>query len=143
MVCGEGRRNTVSIPLSRELLILDPLRLHGVRPEPPDLVGLVVLEVALEPFDVGVALEGEDVGADAVEEEAVVADDDGAAGEVDEGVLEGAQGLDVEVVGGLVEEEDVAAGAEELRGWTRFLSPPERRPTFFCWSLPLKLKAEQ
>ena len=41
-------------------------------------------------------------------------DHHGAAGEVDEGVLEGAQGLDVEVVGRLVEEEDVAAGAQEL-----------------------------
>jgi hypothetical protein len=39
-------------------------------------------QVALEPFDVAVALEGEDVGGDAVEEPAVVADDDGAAGEV-------------------------------------------------------------
>ena len=33
----------------------------------------------------GLALEGEDVGADAVEEEAVVGDDHGAAGEVGEG----------------------------------------------------------
>jgi hypothetical protein len=51
-------------------------------PEPALLVLLVVLEVALEPLDMGVALEGEDVGADAVEEEAVVGDHHGAAGEV-------------------------------------------------------------
>jgi hypothetical protein len=50
---------------------------------------------------VGVALEGEHVGADAVEEEAVVGDHHGAAGEVGEGVFQGAEGFDVEVVGGL------------------------------------------
>jgi len=41
----------------RELLILDPLRLHRVRPQPADLVGLVLLEVAFEPLDMGLALE--------------------------------------------------------------------------------------
>ena len=52
-----------------------------------DLVFLVGFEVAFEPFDVGVALEGQDMGAEAVEEEAVVADDDGAAGEIFERVF--------------------------------------------------------
>src|SRR5207245_6567665 len=51
----------------------------------------------------------------AVEEPAVVADDDGAAREIDERVLERAQRVDVEVVGGLVEEEEVPAAAQELR----------------------------
>ena len=26
-----------------------------------------------------------------------------------------------------------------LARWTRFRSPPERTPTFFCWSVPVKL----
>ena len=58
-----------------------------------DAVGGVVAEAflavllvfgvaALEEVDLRVALEGEDMGADAVEEPAVVADDHGAAGEV-------------------------------------------------------------
>jgi len=58
------------------------MRNDRVRAQPPHLVLLVVLEVALEPLDVTVALEGEDVGGDAVEEPAVVADDDGAAGKI-------------------------------------------------------------
>ena len=61
-----------------------------------------------------VALEGEDVGGEAVEEHAVVADDHGAAGEILQRVLERAQRLGVEVVGRLVEEEDVGAGLEQL-----------------------------
>ena len=71
-------------------------------PKPPLLVFLVILEVPLEPLDMGLAFKGEDVRADAVEEEAVVADDHGAAGEVDQRVFQGAQGFDVEVVGGFV-----------------------------------------
>src|SRR5688572_6658389 len=53
-----------------QLLVADPVRLEGVVAEALLLVGLVVGEVALEPGDLGVALEGEDVGGDAVEEPA-------------------------------------------------------------------------
>src|SRR5687768_4242464 len=88
-----------------------PVRL---RPHAPPLVLLVGFEIAFEPFDVAVALEGEDVGGEAVEEEAVVTDDHGAAGEILERLLESAQGLDVEVVGRLVEQEDVAALLKHL-----------------------------
>ena len=62
--------------------MLHPRRPDGILAQPPDLVSLIILEVALEPFDMGVALEGQDMRAEAVEEEAVVGDDDGAAGEV-------------------------------------------------------------
>ena len=43
------------------------------------LIFLIIGEVALEPFDMAVAFEGQHVGGDAVEEEAVVADDDGVS----------------------------------------------------------------
>ena len=75
----------------------------------------VLAPVALEPRHLAVALEGEDVRRDAVEEPAVVGDDDGAAGEVEQRVLERAQRVDVEVVGRLVEQQDVAAAAQQLR----------------------------
>lgn len=69
---------------------------------------LIVGEVAFEPGRLAV-LHDEEMGADAVEEEAIVADDHGAAGEVDEALFENAHGAHVEVVGGLVEKEEVAA----------------------------------
>ena len=55
-----------------DALVLDPMGLVGVRAEAPLAVPLVVLVVALEPLDVTVALEGQDVGGDAVEEPAVM-----------------------------------------------------------------------
>jgi hypothetical protein len=103
-------------------------RIHA---EPPRLVGLIVLEVALEPLDVALALEGEHVGRDAVEESAVVTDDHGAAGEILQRLLERAQRVDVEVVGRLVEQEHIRAGLEHL-GEMHTVALAAREPSFFC-----------
>lgn len=58
--------------------------------------------------NVAFAFKREDMSADSVEEPAVVADNDGASGEVVETFFEGAQGVDVDVVGRLVEKKHVA-----------------------------------
>jgi len=71
-------------------------------------------EVALEPLGFAVAFENEQVGADSVEEEPVVADDHGAALEIDDGQFEYPHGIHVEVIGGFVEQQEVAAGPQHL-----------------------------
>src|SRR5690606_21515217 len=106
--------HTRETALPHEPPVGHPVRVCGVGAEAADLVGFVVLEVALEPLHMAVALEGENVGGEAVEEHAVVADDDRAAGEILERILERGERLGVEIVGRLVEEEDVGAGLEEL-----------------------------
>src|SRR5439155_25867454 len=78
-------------------------------------IRLVVREVALEPLDVAVALERQDVRRDAVEEPAIVADDDRAARELQQAVFERAQRVDVEVVRRLVEQQHVAGALDHLR----------------------------
>src|SRR5438067_2482586 len=85
-----------------------------IRTQAAHLVLLILLEIALEPLDMAVALESQDVGRDAIEEPAIVADDHGATGEILQRLLKRAQRVDVEVVGGLVEQEDVGAGLEHL-----------------------------
>src|SRR5262249_2098181 len=97
-----------------EFLIFDPRRDGRVDAEAALLVFLIVGEVALEPLHVALPLEGEHVGGDAIEEPAVVADDDRAAGEILERLFERTQGVDVEIVGGLVEQDHVGAGLEHL-----------------------------
>ena len=67
--------------------MLHPVRDQLVHPQPALFVLLVVREISLEPLDVGVAFEGQHVGGDAVEEEAIMADDDGAAGIIRKRVL--------------------------------------------------------
>src|SRR5690348_3726024 len=83
---------------ARELLVLEPVRDDRIRAEPAHLVRFVILEVALEPLHMAVALEGEDVRRDAVEEPAIVADDDGAAGEILQRLFQRAERIDVKVV---------------------------------------------
>ena len=55
------------------------------------------------------------MGNDAVEEPAVVRDDDRAAAEVEQRLFQRAQGFDVEVVGRFVEQQQVAAALQQLR----------------------------
>ena len=86
----------------------------GFRAEAAAAVGLVVGIVALEPLHMAVALEGEDVGGDPVQEPAVVADDQHGAGKGEQRLLQRAQGLDIEVVGRLVQQQQVGAGLEHL-----------------------------
>src|SRR3954462_4637059 len=102
-----GRRGPLSV--AGELAVGRPVRTGRLRTEPLDLVLLVVGEVALEPEPLRVAFVGEDVGSDAIEEPPVVADHHGAAGELEQPTLEAGQRLDVEVVGRLVEQQQVAA----------------------------------
>src|SRR5829696_4080117 len=92
-----------------ELAVRGAVRTRRVGTQPLDLVLLVVGEVALEPEPLRLALVGEDVRRHAVEEPAVVADHHGAARKLLQSTLEAAQRLDVEVVGRLVEEQQVTA----------------------------------
>ena len=86
----------------------------GVLAVAPLEVRDVLLVVALEPHHLRVALEGEDVRRDAVEEPAIVRDHHGAAGKAQQRLLQRAQRLDVQIVGGLIEQQHVAAGAQHL-----------------------------
>ena len=83
--------------------------------EPAFPVGFVIPVVTLEPHDLAVALEGEDMRGDAVEEPAIVRDDRYAAREFQDSFLERAQRVDVEIVGGLVEQDYVGAGFQHFR----------------------------
>ena len=142
LVAGTGHGGSAG-SLRDQPLVPDPVRLVGGGAELLVAERLVVAEVALEPADLAVALEGEDVGRDPVEEPAVVADDDGAAGE-------------------RLEARPRAPAACRRRGrwsarraagrcrptgaaWPGGRGCARRRtaaPTSFCWSVPRKLKLE-
>src|SRR5688500_6625691 len=94
------------IPDAMRLPVLAVLLAHEL------FIGVVV---AFEPAHAAVALEDQEVRRDAVEEPAVVADNDDATREVEDRLLERAQRVDVEVVRRLVEQQHIGAGLEHLR----------------------------
>src|SRR3954470_21216283 len=122
MVCPSfyRRRAAPSIRRAGPPELFEGLELHAVRlggffAAALLLVGLVFLVVAGKEPPGLLILRGGDVGGDAVEEPAVVRDDEHRAGEFQQRFLQRAQGLDVEVVRRLVEEQYVGAGLEHLR----------------------------
>ena len=95
------------------------MRLGCVLAQALDTVGLIGLKVALKPIPVARVLVGalprQDVRGDAVQEHTVVANDHRTARELEQRGLERGKRLDVEVVRGLVEEQQVAALLERKR----------------------------
>ena len=84
-------------------------------------------------MDVAVPFEGQDVRGDAVEEPAIVADDDHAAGEVQDRFFQGPQRVDVEIVGRFVEQQHVGSrGAAAWPGGRGCVRRRRASPTFFC-----------
>src|SRR5512140_749251 len=78
-------------------------------------VSLVVLIVPLVPDSLRIALERQHVRRDPVQEPPVVADDDRAASELEERILERPERIDVQVVGRLVEQEQISTLSERPR----------------------------
>lgn len=78
------------------------------------LVFLVLAVVAGEERPLRIALGRQDVRGDPVQEPAVVRDDQAAAGKLQQGVFQRPQGFHVQVVGGLVQQQHVAAFQQGL-----------------------------
>src|SRR5258705_13992847 len=114
LACLSGGPESPPPPLPCQLPVFDAVWRVGLRAETPLPIRFVVLVIAFEPDDPAVALEGEHVGGDTVEEPAVVADDHGAARVIEQGLLERAERVDVEVVGWLVEQQQVRAALQQL-----------------------------
>jgi len=99
----------------RQMPVFDPVRLVRGGAETRLPVPFVLGIVAVEPDHPALSLEGEDMGGDPVEKPAVMADDDGAAGKVLDRLFERPHGVHIQVVGRLVEEDDVRPLAEHAR----------------------------
>mmetsp|Transcript_30406 Transcript_30406/g.76077 ORF Transcript_30406/g.76077 Transcript_30406/m.76077 type:complete len:263 (-) Transcript_30406:1885-2673(-) len=110
----------------RHGLVLDARGL----PAPHALLALLlVLVVApLEEHHLGVSLIGHDVRGDLVEEPAVVRDDHGDPVPRRHRLLQRAQRGDVQVVGGLVQHQHVAAAGQRLRQLEPVALPPRQLP---------------
>src|SRR5262249_54279128 len=77
-------------------------------------VGFVVLIVAFEPDHLAVAFKCQHVSGNPIEKPSIVTDNDGASREIEQRFLEGTKRVDVEVVGGFVQQKEVAPPLEKL-----------------------------
>lgn len=73
-------------------------------------IGLVLTVVAVEVLDFRIALEGEDVRCDAVKKPTIVAYYDRTAGKVFKRLFKSTHCVYIEIICGLVEENDVSTG---------------------------------
>ena len=99
---------------ARQRLVGDAVRLVRVAAEAPVPLGFVVAEVPLEQTHDGLTLEREHVGGDPVQEPPVVADHDRTPGKAEQGLLQGSERVDVEVVRRLVQQQHVPAAFQDL-----------------------------
>ena len=89
--------------------MLEAVGLIGRGALPPAEILAIRGIIAVDPPGAPVLLEGQDMGGHPVEEPSVVADDHGAPGEALQGVLQGPERVDVQVVRRLVQEQDVSS----------------------------------
>src|SRR5262249_34377482 len=111
-VCARANRHTRST--GPKFYIADSVRLVGLFAQALPPLRLVRLVIAFAPDRLAVPLESEDVRGHPVKKPAILADNDDAAAEVDQSVLQGTKRFDVEVVGRLIQKQQVAAAAEQL-----------------------------
>ena len=103
------------IRLAADRLIANAGWLIGGDPQPALAVFLIGLPVAFEPLNMAITLKGEDVRCDAVKEPAVVGDHNRASCKFEQGFLKRTQRVNVQIVGRLIKQQQVAAGFEHPR----------------------------
>ena len=100
--------------LPGEWLVFDSVRLVCLRSEFLLAECLVLGEIPFEPAHLAITLERQHVRSDAIQEPTIVGDDHGTTGVGLQRVLKRTQCVHVEVIGGLIEKQNVAALFQEL-----------------------------
>src|SRR5260370_14344711 len=96
-ICGETSFR-ISTSRIRQLPVLDPMRLLRIDPQPRRSIRFIRRVVSLEPGGGAVSFEGQNMRRDALEEPAVVADDDGAASAIFQPFFQSSDRVDIQIV---------------------------------------------
>src|SRR5258706_4197210 len=120
-------------------LVAQSMRTRAFFAEALLLVLFIVVIVAVEERDLRIAFERQDMSRDPVEKPAIVRDHQDAAGEFEQCVLERPQGLDIEIVRRLVEQQHIAAGDQRLRQVEPAALPAGKRADLLLLVLALEV----
>ena len=111
------------------------MRLVDSSPHPLFIILFIFRIVALKPDHPRVTFKGHDMGGDPVQEPAIMADDDGAPPEAQQGLLQGAQVSTSRSLVGSSSSKKLAPESISSAICKRLRSPPERLATGprACW----------
>ncbi len=98
----------------RQLAVANPVRLIGLDAQAPLAIRFVIGVVAFKPHDLRIALEGQNVGGDAIQKPAIMGNDHRATGEGEQRFFQRPQRLHIQIVGRLVQQQHIAAAPEQL-----------------------------
>ena len=117
---------------SRQPTEFHPVRRFRILSEAFAPVLFVLRKIAFEEGDMSFIFKSEDMCCYPVEEPAVMADDENAAGKILQSVLQCPHRIDIDVMVGSSSRSTFAPDFSMQARCTLFLSPPERTSTFFC-----------
>ena len=123
-----------------ELLVAKPMGLIGPDALPLAPVLFVGLEVALADVHITISFEGDDVRRQAIEKPAIVRDHHHGACEAGDALLQRSQRVDVEIVGRLVEEQQIGPAAQQLRQMDAVALPAGERAHLLLLIGPLEIE---
>ena len=97
-----------------QLTVFDAARYRCVGAQTLSAIRFILCPIPLKKRYTAVSFKGEDMGGDTVQKLSIVADDHRAAAEIKKGFFQGPQGVDVQVVGGLIQQEHIGLLLEDL-----------------------------
>ena len=104
-------------------------------------VSLIVRIVAFEPDDLAFTLKGKDVGGDAIQKPAVVADHYRTAGKILQGLFKGPHGVHIKIIGRLIQKEHIGTLFEHPRQMDPVALAPGEQPDLFLLVGALEIEA--
>ena len=106
-----GQRTSRSL----QRLVTDTLRLCAFRTQTLDLIGLVLVVVAVKERPLGVTLASQNVRCNPIQEPTVVANHERAARKLQQRIFQRSKGFNIQIVRGFVQQQDVTALSQRLR----------------------------
>ena len=132
-------RTSVLSGSAHQALVLDPVRPIGFDAQTLLPVRFVLRVVPVVPGHLALSFKGKHMRGDPVKEPAVVGDHHRTAGKVHKSLFQRAQGVHIEIIRRLIQQQDVGTFLQHLCQMHTVAFAAGERSVFFCWSVPLKL----
>ena len=90
------------------------MRNDTIDAQTPFFIFFVIGEVSLKPFNMTLAFIGENMGCDAIEEEAIMRDNNCATRKIHQSLFKRAQCIDIKIIGWLVKQQNIGTALKHF-----------------------------